>query len=226
MPSPIKHFKALKHGDPQAVAFTAVTVFFISVCWFSWTFLTPQKTPPLPLGEARKREAAPVIPASLSEVLESQQVYLTPGDIPNPFYREPPKARSPRNKAPKTAAIPPRISPQRPPQNTATGVTPPPSSPLPNRPPSAQQSASVPLIEKVMRPLTLTYQGMLTRPDHSTVALVSIMEQDRSPFVKVGDKVDVFTVIEITPEQIQLQQADNPRISLPRGKSQKFEVPL
>ena len=85
MQSPLKLFRSLKHGDPQAVAVTAVVLFFLSVCWFSWTLLAPRKSEPLPLGGGRQGRQNTAVDPSLREVLDIQRAYVTPGDVPESF---------------------------------------------------------------------------------------------------------------------------------------------
>lgn len=211
MQSPLKLFRSLKHGDPQAVAVTAVVLFFLSVCWFSWTLLAPRKTEPLPLGGGRQGRQSAAVDPSLREVLDIQRAYLTPGDVPNPFFREPPAQPTPRERPPRNP----------PPANPNTGNNPNPNKPSPNPQPNPP-----PVATPSTRPLTLCYLGLLKRPDGNTVALISIAEENSQRFIRIGDQLASFTIIAISPEGIQIQEPNGPAIFLPRGNPQRFEVPL
>lgn len=214
MQSPLKLFRSLKHGDPQAVAVTAVVVFFISVCWFSWTLLAPQKSAPLPFGGGRQRQQSTGNETSLREILDVQRAYVTPGDVPNPFFRPPPAQPTPRERPPRNSGDP---RPGNPTPGDNQNPTDPPPKPNPNPPPAPTPST---------RPLTLSYRGLLKRPDQNTVALIAIAEENSQRFVRVGDQIESFSITAISPEGIQIQEPNGPAIFLPRGETQRFEVPL
>ncbi len=218
MQSPLKLFHSLKQGDPQSVAFTAVFIFLVSVCWFSWTFLFPPKNKSLPLGGNRFEKQVPIETVSLSKVLKVHRDFLTPEDIPNPFYREPPQERTPKKPKGNPTNTPAKGNPQnnQPQVNSGNGNTP----AVTNRP------APPPAEKPKTKPLTLTYRGLLTRPDQSTVALVAVSESGSQKFLSVGDQIPPFTVNQISPEGIQIQKEKGPAIFLPRGETQKFEVSL
>lgn len=210
MQSPIKLFSSLKHGDPQAVAVTAVMVFFLSVCWFSWTFLSSQNTGKLPLGTGRARAGSPPDSFSLQDVLAQQRGFVTPDHSPNPFFKEPPEQRSrnPRN--------------QRPPRNNRTQASEDNPVPTTNNPPPPRKTDP----EPQTRSLTLTYKGTLTRPDRQTVALVSVEESGKQFFLKKGEKLDIFRLTEMTTDSIRLQPDEGPTLFIPRGKAKTVKVPL
>ncbi|MDF3127970.1 hypothetical protein P0Y35_02045 [Kiritimatiellaeota bacterium B1221] len=227
MQSPLKRFHSLKQGDPQSVAFTAVFLFLVSVCWFSWTYLFPPKDESLPLGRGRFENQIPLEAVSLSDVLEVHRVFQTPEDIPNPFYRKPPQKPSP--KPPKENS--PNPNSQANPTVRNSRGAPKPNPPAVKRPTGSSPRVATrpqppPAAAPKTQPLTLTYRGLLKRPDQSTVALVAITESGSQKFLTVGDKIPPFTVNQITAERVQIQRGSGPVIFLPRGKPQQFEVPL
>ncbi|MEX2607554.1 MAG: hypothetical protein WD708_09425 [Kiritimatiellia bacterium] len=214
MMSPGKRFSSLKHGDPRAVAFTAVAVFCVSVGWFSWTLFNPQLTENLPLGTGADRRPAADGEFRLSQLIQDQQTADIPGSIPNPFYRTPPDrpakrpARTPtqtENGSGKTTETTANAEPGKKP------VPPPPPPPPP---------------EPVTRPVDITFHGMLIRPDQAAVALISTSDESRRRFLLLGDTLlDRYTIGSITSDGLELQTVDGSPEHLSRGQTLTVEIP-
>lgn len=204
MQSPAKLFRSLKHGDPQAIAIAAVLVFLVSVCWFSYTLLFPPDDGTLPLGASGRRQPPPANEVSLSQILDNQRSYLTPADAPNPFYR-----------------VPPRVKP-RPTPKPDTNKNPRETKPKPNPPTKTPPKPQGPKT----KPLTLTYKGLMRRPDQSTVAVIHVAEENQQRFIQVGGQLNAFIINEITQEGVQIQEEKGPMIFIPFGETKRFEVEL
>jgi hypothetical protein len=206
-----KLFTSMKHGDPKAMALTAVTVFCVSVGWFSWTLLVPPASEPLPLGSMPGRQAAPGEGVHLSKLIQEQQTAKIPESDPNPFYRKPPgrPARQPNRSRDKRDTEESVTEGSRR-TGPAAESRPPPPPPPP---------------EPTTRTLEITFHGMLTRPDHTTVAMITTSDDPRSRFVKVGDELATMTIGSITSDSLEIQQERGQPEFLGRGHTRSLEIP-
>lgn len=208
--SPRKLISSLKHGDPRAVAFSAVAVFCVSVGWFSWTLLNPQLGETLPLGTGADRRAAPAEAFQLSQLIQEQQRADTPESIPNPFYRTPPE---------RGARRPPGNQNQGGTQNEKEAET------AANKEPEKKPDPPPPP-EPATRPVDITFHGMMVRPDEATVALISTSDGPRRRFLAVGDDLlNVFTIGSVTSDSLELQLGEGAPEHLSRGQTRTLEIP-
>lgn len=196
-----KQIAALKHGDPRAVAFTVVLLFFISVLWFSYTWLMPQKEDTR-TNSAPFRQEPSEEDILLTQVLETEQGGIE-GEPRNPFYLKPlPTPRPPR----------PTPGPRPVPRPKAT--------PKPDEPEAVPTPVPPPQVETI----TYVFQGMLKRPDGMAVALVSIPKEARNRYVREGQELAPFTVMKVYQEGVEIRRGDDPPILLQRGEPQTFEL--
>lgn len=117
---------------------------------------------------------------------------------PVPVYRKPDKPPDP---------IPP----------VATNVVvPPPSTNRPTRPPPPPPPPPRDLV-------TLTYRGLLRRPDGKILAWVEDSKLQRSAFYARGDTAEGLVVIEIRESELVVRQPDGTPVRLPLREPLIFE---
>lgn len=209
-----KLFTSLKHGDPQAVALTAVVVFCVSVGWFAWTLLNPQLTENLPLGTGADRREAPTEDVRLSSLIEEQQTADIPDSVPNPFYRSPPERRQRRPTGNQNQTNNQNSDDTKDPEKPEEPEEP--EKPKPPPPPP----------EPTTRPVDITFHGMLIRPDGAKAALISTSDDPRQRFLAIGDSLPgPFTIGSITSGSLELQSETGTPEHFERGKTRTLEIP-
>lgn len=194
----------LKQGDPRAVAFLCVLLFFGSVLWLVWTVYGPgEPTVPAIPGGASRMALPEQVP--LGEILAAQQEVSLGETPPNPFHR-PVEERPTRP-----------VRPDRPERTDRPTPPPPPPPPLPPPPP--------PPPPPPRETVTYVLRGTLTRPDGARVAQVHNPRTGASLFVQAGSALPPFTVDAVETDIILLAGGENGPIRLRRGEEQTFTLP-
>jgi len=196
-------FHDLKQGDPRAVAFLSVLIFFGSVLWLVWTVYGPRDLNPPFIPGGTPRAALPE-QVPLGDILTAQQSISLGDTPPNPFHRAV-MARPERPVRPERTEVP--VRPDRP-------APPPPLPPPPPPPPPPPRE-------------TVTYilRGTMTRPDGARVAVVDNPRTGSSLFVQAGSGLPPFTVDSVETDIILLVGGENGTVRLRRGEAQTFNLP-
>jgi len=197
-------WKWLIQANARAVLLAGVLILFLACGWWAWRLTTPPDSgavPVSPPAEPPQKTSLGVLAFLDAELARSNSLPRNPF-APVPIVNRPQKPSD--NQPPVPTPVP------APTTNTV-------SKPVPQKPPTE----TPPPRQKEI--VSITYHGMLRRPDGRVLAWVENSKSGRSSFYAPGGKAELVTIGAIRESEVDVRLGDGSRITLRINEPAVFE---